>query len=384
MKKILIYRWKAYNYRDITGAFNRAGFEIDEISQKLMNYDIDPEFEQVLREKILSDSYEFVFTVNYFALIAEVCHDIGIPYVTWSCDNPLISMYHQSVFYDTNRIFSFDFTGFSEFKSMGVKNIFYLPLASDPDRMKAALSRPGDFKRGRDKITFIGRLYERNSYDSIRKKLPDYLAGYFDAAVNAQSDLYGNNIFSDIMTSDILTELMKYIDFKKSERSLSDLGLVFSTTALGFKTARVQRIRALKRLSLKFPVTVYTNSSTEEIPLADAPGPVDYWSELPHIYKDSIINLNMTIPNIKSGIPLRVWDIVSTGGFVLSNYQAELPEYFKAGQDMDWFSCEDELVEKCAFYMAHPDICRKIGARAAEKAGENTIDDRIREILKHI
>ena len=39
-----------------------------------------------------------VFTVNYFALITTVCAKLRIPYVVWTCDNPLISMYNRKVF----------------------------------------------------------------------------------------------------------------------------------------------------------------------------------------------------------------------------------------------------------------------------------------------
>lgn len=60
----------------------------------------------------------------------------------------------------------------------------------------------------------------------------------------------------------------------------------------------------------------------------------------------SKINLNFTIPNIKSGIPLRVWDVLGAGGFLLTNYQAEIPYYFKEGEDLVCFDGIDDLCEK--------------------------------------
>ncbi|MBQ2504358.1 MAG: hypothetical protein II528_08535, partial [Lachnospiraceae bacterium] len=119
MKKILMYRWRAYNYLDIKKTFEKMGYEITELWQHLENYDVDEVFAERLREELRAQAYEFVFTVNYFALIAEVCHEVGIRYVSWTCDNPLISMYHESVFYDTNRIFTFDETNLREFQAMG-------------------------------------------------------------------------------------------------------------------------------------------------------------------------------------------------------------------------------------------------------------------------
>ncbi len=81
---ILMYRWKAYNYRDIEQTFLLLGHTVDNIEQHLGNYDIDPEFEKIIEHKIQETHYDMVFTVNYFALISNVCQKMGIKYVSWS------------------------------------------------------------------------------------------------------------------------------------------------------------------------------------------------------------------------------------------------------------------------------------------------------------
>ena len=129
--RILMYRWKAYNYRDIEQTFRLLGHTVDNIEQELGNYDIDPEFEAKIEAMMEKNHYDMVFTVNYFALISNSCQKMGVKYVSWTCDNPLISMYHVSVFNDCNYIFTFDKTNYLEFKEMGVKHIWYLPLAVD-------------------------------------------------------------------------------------------------------------------------------------------------------------------------------------------------------------------------------------------------------------
>lgn len=123
---ILMYRWKAYNYRDIEQTFLLLGHTVDNIEQELGSYDVSPEFERVIEEKIRGTHYDMVFTVNYFPLISNVCERTGVKYVSWTCDNPLISMYHESVFHDCNYIFTFDKTNYLEFRGMGVKHIWYL------------------------------------------------------------------------------------------------------------------------------------------------------------------------------------------------------------------------------------------------------------------
>ena len=53
-------------------------------------------------------------------------------------------------------------------------------------------------------------LYERNSYDRLRPELPEYLRGYFDAAIWAQQCINGGNILEEMLTVPVLEELQQY------------------------------------------------------------------------------------------------------------------------------------------------------------------------------
>ena len=390
---ILMYRWKAYNYRDIEQTFLLLGHTVDNIEQELGSYDVSPEFERVIEEKIRGTHYDMVFTVNYFPLISNVCERTGVKYVSWTCDNPLISMYHESVFHDCNYIFTFDKTNYLEFRGMGVKHIWYLPLAVDTERMDALLGAPeeaGRWKAAQDPemrkyrgdVAFVGSLYERNSYDKIKNRLPEYLRGYFDAVMEAQLNISGANIVEPMLTTNILEQLQEYFQLEKSEGSFSDLGLIFQTTVLGFKIAEIERRRALIELSKHYRVNVYSNSDVSDLLRIQDCGSVDYWSEMPKVFRMSKINLNFTIPNIKSGIPLRIWDVLGCGGFLLTNYQAEIPYYFKEGEDLVCFDGLEDLCEKVGYYLEHEEERKRIAWNGYRKVREkHSYIERIRTIL---
>lgn len=379
---ILMYRWKAYNYKDIEQTFLAMGYTVDNIQQELGNYDIEPEFEQKLAQQIRTHHYDMVFTVNYFAVISNVCEREGLPYVSWTCDNPLISMYHESVFHDCNYIFTFDKTNYLEFKGMGVKHIWYLPLAVDTNRLDTILSGSDDLFQYRGDIAFVGSLYERNSYDKMKHSLPEYLRGYFDATMEAQMNISGGNIIEAMLTTDILEQLEQYFKLEKSEGSFSNLGLIFQTTVLGFKIAELQRRRALTELSKFFKVNVYSNSDVSSLCLVQYMGSVDYWSEMPKVFHESKINLNFTIPNIKSGIPLRAWDVLGSGGFLLTNYQAEIPLYFEEGKDLVCFDGVDDLREKTDYYLNHEGERQRIARSGYEKVkAHHSYYNRLTQIL---
>ncbi len=385
MKKILMYRWKAYNYLDIKQTFMKMGFEIEEVYQDLLNYDVDEVFAEKLKKKIKDNTYEFFFTVNYFPLISNVCQECGLLYVCWSCDNPLISLYHKSVFNDVNRIFLFDLTNVEEFKGMGADHIYHLPLAVDSNRIGYLLDQATDMENYQNEISFVGSLYEKNSYDKMEYTLPDYLRGYFEATMEAQKDLQGINIIDRMLTPEILMELENYFELEKSEDSLSDLNLIFSVTTLGFKIAEKQRRSILIELSKHHDVSLYTNSKTNDLLRVNYRGSVDYWTEMPKVFAGSKINLNMTIPNIKSGVPLRVYDVLGAGGFLITNFQAELPMIFENEKHMVYYYDQRDLYEKVDFYLRHDSERARIASAGHAYVSANcTYEQRLKTILSEI
>lgn len=381
--RILIYKWKAYSYRDIAHTLQQMGHEIDWIEQPMLNYEVDPEFEAMLRERLAGNSYQFVFSVNYFTLLSNVCQSCKVKYVVWTYDNPLISMYHESVFHSCNYIFTFDKTNYLEFRQMGVEHIWYLPLAAEVERMDYMIADSQQKYEG--DVTFVGNLYERNTYNQLQHRLPEYLKGYLDAVMEAQMNISGANIISPLLTSDILEQLDKYFNLEKEEGSFSDLGLVFETTVLGFKIAEIQRRRMLIELSKRFEVHLFSDSDASDYMRVINHGVADYWAELPGIFHNSKININYTIPNIKSGIPLRVWDVLASGGFLLTNFQAEIPYFFEEDVDLVCFDGPEDLCEKVAYYLAHEEERKQIARNGYEKVKKyHTYRHRLEEMLQMI
>ena len=111
-------------------------------------------------------------------------------------------------------------------------------------------------------------------------------------------------------------------------------------------------------------------------------GGVDYRVMMPWAFKESAINLNFTIPNIHTGIPLRVWDVLGAGGFLLTNHQSEMDFIFHDGEDMAWFDCEEELIDKASYYMTHTSEREKIAKKGAALVRDgHSFVDRIKMLI---
>lgn len=99
-------------------------------------------------------------------------------------------------------------------------------------------------------------------------------------------------------------------------------------------------------------------------------GAVDYYEVMPHVFKQSKINLNITLRSIQSGMPLRAWDIMGAGGFLLSNYQADFFDFFTPGEDFDYFDGAEDLLSKIEYYLSHEKERMEIARNAYQKVAE--------------
>ncbi|MBQ5483858.1 MAG: glycosyltransferase family 1 protein, partial [Lachnospiraceae bacterium] len=85
----------------------------------------------------------------------------------------------------------------------------------------------------------------------------------------------------------------------------------------------------------------------------------------------SKININTTSKIIRTGLPLRIFDILSCGGFCLSNYQDEIPEHFVPGEDLVVYSSMDEMIALCEYYLSHEGERADIARSGYEKVKAN-------------
>lgn len=380
--RILFYCWKAYNQSDIIAALRRRGHVVDMFEMELGNFEEDDNFTEKFTKKLFAGEntecvYDAVFSVNYFPIISDICEQLsetGLKYICWTCDSPLSTMYHESIFNKCNYIFIFDRFCYMDFKERGA-NVYYLPLAAAVERADEVIGswQENSQMPGQDylyDVSFVGSMYRKNSYDEIKDMLPDYVRGYFDALMKLQMEIYGENYIDGMLTAEIMDELNRHFRIEKSARSFSNISLIFSTTVLGFKIAQLERYKLLGALSKRFNVSVFTDDENADFVLAHNMGPVRYWDESPVVFYASRINLNFTIRNIRSGIPLRVWDILAAGGFCITNFQPELVMYFKNGEELVWFEDEADLVRKVRYYLEHDEERRRIAKNGQKKVRE--------------
>lgn len=370
--KVLFYRYGSICEPDITEALERLSFTVEEITDEIYDKSLSPKQGiETMRSRLDQGGFTFVFTINFFPWIAEVCSIYNIVYFSLIVDSPVMELYSNSIKLSCNRVFLFDRCLYNEFAPQNPGHIFHIPLATNTARSRRVIesASPSLLKRYSCDVSFIGSLYtEKCLYNSV--KLPEYEKGFAEGIIEAQLKVYGYNFIEECLTDEFAETFLKYAPkhYEFPENSRHEYKALVAQQYLSVKAAEEERIRALSMLSEDFNVDIYTGSSTASMPRINNRGFAKSLTEMPLIFSQSKINLNITAKSIRSGLPLRIFDILGCGGFLLTNYQAELGELFETGVDIETYSSMEELHDKCAYYLAHDDERRKIAQNGHEKA----------------
>ncbi len=367
---ILIYRYGSICEPDIIEGFKALGNQVSEITDEIYNKNLSPaEGVTLLKNELIKQSYDFVFSLNFFPFISEVCNIFKIRYICWTVDSPVMELYSNSIRNPWNRIFMFDGSQYRDFSSQNPSCIFHLPLASNPKRWESVIQHvtPSQIQKYSCDISFVGSLYTEKSPYRRLKNAPAYLTGYLDGIMDAQQKIYGYNFLEDVLSDSTVAEFKKYFPgfYTAPEESFCDDRAVFTQLYLGSEISARERVSVMNLLGSHFSLDLYTGSDTADIPVYNK-GFAKTLTEMPLIFRYSKINLNITSKPIRSGLPLRIFDILGCGGFCLTNYQPELSDYFTVGSDLEYYTCEDELLDKVSYYLSHEKERKKIAQNGLE------------------
>ncbi len=355
--KILIYRYGSICEPDVITGFQTLGNQVTEITAEIYNKNLPPsEGVTLLKNELMAHSYDFVFSINFFPFISEVCNIFKIRYICWTVDSPVMELYSNSITNPWNRIFLFDQAQYDEFAPRNPSCIFHLPLASNPARWDSVIANASskDIARFSNQISFVGSLYtEKCAYDRL-KNAPEYLTGYLEGIMAAQQKIYGYNFLEEVLPDDIVTDFRKHFPgfYTPPENSIRNDRAILAQLYLGTKISAMERVSVMKLLGSHYSVDLYTGSDTTGLPVKNR-GLAKTLTEMPLIFHYSKINLNMTSKSIRAGLPLRIFDILGCGGFCLTNYQTELTNYFTLGSDLDCYTSEEDLLTKVEYYLTH-------------------------------
>ncbi len=290
---------------------------------------------QMLLDYIRDFEPEAVFSMNHSGMFPGLAAILDCPIGVWLLDGPSYlveqeecrrqnARYHMFV---PVRVFRQDLTdGFG----FGNGNVHYLPFASDFEARQLPFERNvafvGTFFTGWRLQKIIEKsIHNRGLLERIRALIDSY-ADNRDALFPKRLHDYGlDDVFTDdfdeayILNTIAINRRIRILD------AVQDLGLsVYGTTdwpsVMPFSSG----------LALSFnPLQVTAKEGLEEI------------------YSGSKININVSHAQARGGLPWRVFDVMSSSGVLVSDYQEDLELLFGAEVKIPIYHSPSEARELC-------------------------------------
>lgn len=384
---ILFCKWDSICEDGIARAFRQLGYQLEELKETdEFDYDYDRNYLEKLSSRLQERAYTYVFSVNFIPVISKVCNIFKTIYICWVVDNPSFPLFSDAIHNPCNRIFMFDYSQYEKFYPQNPQYIFHLPLASDCEKWDSVELTDEDRKNYTCDISFIGSTYEERCLFNRIEKIPDYIQGYVDGIIRAQMNVYGYYLIEDAITDEFAKMFKDCAKLGPLPNDYTeDLKAIVADVYIGVKCTEQERIATLRNISEHANLDLYTLSDVSRIPKANFRGGADSKTMMPQIMKCSKINLNMTSRPIRTGLPLRIFDILGLGGFLLTNYQAELPDLFEIGKDLAAYESQEDLINQIHFYLKHDDIRMEIAENGHKKVKElYTYEKRIAQIMETV
>ncbi len=384
--KIGMLIWDSFGKEDMREAFVKLGHSVEECPFLDNGEPEDTAAVKELERHIKDISPDFLFSFNYFPIAAIACKNLGIPYAAWVYDSPHVRMYHYSIAFPTNYVFVFDSAVYEEFHKGGVSTVYYLPMAANTERLQKMMDLKGFSETiwaPRHQVAFVGSLYtEKHQFYQRLTGISDYTRGYLEGLMEAQKTVYGYNFIQELLSDKIIRDMQKSLPMKVRPGEVESVAYLFAQYVINRQITALERSELLSLTAEKFGLDLYTPDQTVELAGGSNHGALDAYAWAPYVYKTSAVNLNITLRSILKGIPLRAFEIMGAGGFLLTNFQEDFFSHFTPGEDFVYFESKEDMISKIDYYLKNEDERRQIAESGFQKvAAGHTYVHRAKEII---
>lgn len=383
MAHILFLEWNSFANEYMKRAWEKNGDTYVTFSFSTKeNTRYGEELTKNIAMTLLSQKFDYLFSFNYFPVAAMAAKACRVRYVSWVYDSPYAQLYSETIYYPTNDVRIFDRQQVLDLQRQGVKTVSYLPMAADVDYYDSVLQ--GDVSHNyQADISFVGSLYTEEKQQLYKRleQLSEYDKGYIEGLVQMQKQTYGSSLLESMLSEELIQRMEKVAPLQPHPDAFATKAWYYANFYLYRKVTALERSEILTLLAKKHDVKIYTHVQDQNVSVQwkDAIRPeVDYYTQAPFVYRNSKINLNISLRSIKSGIPLRVFDIMGCGGFLLTNFQSDMLEYFEPDVDFVYYTDYEDLLVKVDYYLSHDEERERIARNGYEKVKKyHTYEQRV-------
>jgi spore maturation protein CgeB len=370
--RVLFFNSNGWIVPEVIDNLKKSNYKIDVINvshlnPKNKNLTLDDylHFHKELIKKLVEFKPDCILTINHaafdsFGLLSKILEQFKMPFISWFVDSPLY-IFKNAEPQKSNYLylFSWEKSYVKRLIDLGFSNVFYLPLASAHESSQNISITSEEKKIYNCDVAFVG--------NSNKEKTEDW----FDKEYSSPKIIEFTNEAVDFQIMNPETE-MRYI-FKKLDTSNlldkydDDTKLHFEAFCI-LKATEKLRDEVVKSLSGNFNFKIFGDERWKAGYKENYCGKIDYYKDLPKLYKCAKIIVNVTSFQMNTAVNQRVYDVFSAGGFMISDYRS----------DYDILFGKDEI----PVYKSINELHRLIKYYLGQETERNNIIQKISAIIK--
>lgn len=310
---------------------------------------------------------DLVILLNLFSTDAGVLGTnfstrLAIPKVSWFVDTPLTfrSVLQEQGFCPGDILASSDAHWFEDVHDAATeissRPVHLLPLAATYDE-------PGELDDSwACDVSYVGQVLDQRSLFQNQQANTSALEGL-------------NRIVNSILRHPRLRP-SELVEADPLLRQLSERGNLLEVLRQYYREliweansrCRVRTLMTLADLDLKVYGNPDWRTLTQGTPLEYCfTGRTVAHEDLPRLYRNSRININIHHLQSSTSLNLRVFDVPAAEGFLLTDSMPGLENYFEIGREVEVYRTPEELREKVLYYLQHPEERLEIARRGRER-----------------
>ncbi len=350
--------------------------------------------EEKLRSELVNASPDACFLIN--GPSPHALAHLGIPEswlaqnevrrVTWYLDQPrFLPSWQKEVSCRLDDVALMDGTHRGEFNSAQFNTLFRLPGFASVSRMGRAMD---EF---RFPIVYVGSLMDVQEFTGTLSSSAQSLLEQFVQRRIEEPALSIKQIEEMVQPNQVpfaqLVQCAQQFNHTRMNGRFADdrRALDYFVYVAAIYSKRVKVAQALLPLGLHiygpndWVSVVGERYKDRVLGIADA-------ERLPDVFASAKININLQSLQCPTAINFRDYDILRSGGFLLSEWVIEFDrEILQDGTHCSLFHNPDELAEKVNYYLHHQDERRMIAEQGSETAAEHhTAKQRAKLVIEHL
>lgn len=369
---ILFLEWGCFGKADAVFTLEQQGHKVFFFEHPDYLERISLDFESAFDLFVEENQIELCFSFNFYPVLSSSAKKHHLKYISIVYDSPFVMLYSYTIINDTNYVFLFDRQEYLKLRKMGITTVHYITLPVNATIIDYLLTKEYDQQKLSADVSFVGALYhEDHNFFSKLEGITDYTRGYLEGLMNAQLQVSGYNFIEETLSPKVVNDMQRIVKYNNSKYGIETLEYIFANYFINRRLTAIERRKLLTIVAQTANLRLYTLDKNVVIPNVQNMGAIDYYEEMPYVFHNSKINLNITLRSIQSGIPLRCMDIMGAGGFLLTNFQADFLDDFIPDVDFVYYEDEQDLVKKIDYYLSHEDKRIEIAQNGHEKVKKN-------------